>query len=122
MSRKIKVDLDGLFIRPFAPVCWYNKELDWFFYQSRDCSITELQTKHPGIEVLQDNATGQQVGFKILNFSSLPQLVRTIFLNASPVEPKGIEDIWIQNMQEQAAEINALEAGFFEELRALKLQ
>lgn len=113
--------LEGKKLRPFKPSCFYLKELDWLVYLNRDCSYVACRSDREEVELLMDGE--DVVGFKVLNFLTLPRSTRFEYLYATGLAPddiKGVESIMLHNVDELLPEIEASETEFFQEFRRRK--
>jgi hypothetical protein len=115
---RMGIDPEKFFSKRFKPTCRYIKPLDWFLYLAKDCSYVSTATPNPYLELLVDG--GEVVGFKVMAFSNLPRNIRHWFTEIVCVDLddiKGIEDLWIQNVEEVWPAIEAAQTAFFRELR-----
>src|SRR6266404_9169518 len=88
-----------------VPECWYHHGMDWFFYLSRRCSYITAPTKNSHLCLLVSFGDGEQVGFKICDFSQLPEQQRYRLLEHTGV---GQDAMWcFEKMQKLDAEEKA---------------
>jgi len=112
---------EGFALKSFRPSAMYIPGLDCLVYLARDCSYVATSTDNPYVERLMDN--GKVVGFKIWFFLTLPSELRNEALRLIETmidldDLKGIEYIWMQNANEQDAEMSAGEDEFVKWLEA----
>jgi len=112
------IDAETLFLLSTAPQAWYDRNLDAFSYLARECSWRLTSSAKPRISLLTDGMN--TVGFRVPEFFSLSREERDAFIEATGLDLddiRGIEAVWIRNVEEMLPEIERSETEFFEELR-----
>jgi len=69
------VSLEDLFgkpfdMKPFEPCAVHNESLDWLTWLDKDVTVV-TERVHPLLELLRDGSTGEIIGFKILEITSM---------------------------------------------------
>lgn len=63
---------EELLTKPFQPVAYYHRTMDFLYYLERDCSVTSQWVRGSNVELLRDNGpNGQLVGVQINGFSQV---------------------------------------------------